>query len=64
MGRGDTMNVREFLDLFPILYADQPKRTAKDAIKEGDELMFVETEAGPIAVDQNGCVFRRKNDKE
>jgi hypothetical protein len=33
-------------------------------MKEGDELMFVETEAGPIAVDQHGCVFRRKKDKE
>jgi hypothetical protein len=57
------MNVREFLNLYPILYSDQPKRTVKDAIKEGDELTFAETESGPIAVDHNGCVFREKRDK-
>ena len=31
------MNVRKFLDLYPILYADQPKRKKDDAKREEDD---------------------------
>ena len=60
------MNVRKFLDLYPILYSDEPKRTAEDAIKEGDDdLFFLKTEAGLIAVNsKTGCIFRNKKSPE
>jgi hypothetical protein len=59
---GETsMNVRQFLDEYPILYSDQPKRTAEDALKEGDDLCFLKTDAGLIAVNRKtGCIFRNK----
>jgi hypothetical protein len=59
------MNVRKFLDLYPILYCDQPKRTAEDALKDGDDLLFLKTEAGLIAVNsKTGCIFRNKKSPE
>ena len=59
------MHVRKFLDLYPILYSDQPKRTAEDALKEGEDLWFVKTDAGLIAVNsKTGCIFRNKKSPE
>ena len=53
------MNIRQFLDEYPILYSDQPKRTAEDALKEGEDLQLLKTEAGWIAVsNKSGDVFR------
>ena len=55
------MDVRKFLEQHDLLYSDLPKRTAEDAIKEGDDLLFLKTDAGLIAVDsKTGCIFRNK----
>jgi len=55
------MDVRQFLDLYPVLYSDEPKRTAEDALKEGDDLLLLNTADGLIAVGRTtGCVYRKK----
>jgi len=58
------MNVRMFLDRYPVLYTDLPKRTVDDAIKEGDDhWQFLMTDVGWVAVNSKfGCIFRNKKE--
>jgi hypothetical protein len=58
------MNVRMFLDRYPVLYTDLPKRTVEDAIKDGDDkLWFLKTDTGWVAANsKTGCTFRNKKE--
>jgi hypothetical protein len=61
------MNVRMFLDRYPVLYTDLytdlPKRTVEDAIKDGDNLCFLKTDTGWMAANsKTGCIFRNKKE--
>jgi hypothetical protein len=57
------MNVRKFLDRYPVLYTDFPKRTVEDALKEEDNLCYLKTDAGWIAANsKTGCIFRSQKE--
>jgi hypothetical protein len=52
-----------FLNAYDILYSDLPKRTVEDALKEEDDLRFLNTDAGLIAINsKTGCIFRSKKE--
>jgi hypothetical protein len=56
-------DIRKFLDEHDYLYSDLPKRTVEDALRDRDDLRFLKTDAGWIAVNsKTGCIFRSKKE--